>query len=108
MDPNEQSQTTAETQGIEITTDDLGADANGEEGPEEIDLQSLKEATLYAQIAIRKQQEPIYQLEIVRDAINHATKTDRMGRDPEFAKYLNDSLGMKIMPTLSRERSLDN
>ena len=31
-----------------------------------------------------------------------------MGRDEQFAKYLNDTLGMKIMPTLSRERSLDN
>ena len=45
---------------------------------------------------------------MVRDAIRDAARTDRMGRDEAFAKYLNDTLGMKIMPTLSRERSLDN
>ena len=111
MDTNDQSQATADStaQGIEITTDDLGADANNEGGaPAEIELQSLKEAALYSMIAIRKSQEPIYQLQIVRDAINDAIRTDRMGRDPDFAKYLNDVLGMKVMPNLSRERSLDN
>ena len=59
-------------------------------------------------LSIRKQGEPIYQLQVIRDAIRDAIRTDRMGRDEQFAKYLNDTLGMKIMPTLSRERSLDN
>ena len=45
---------------------------------------------------------------MVRDAIRDAIRTDRMGRDEDFAKYLNNTLGMKIMPIMSRERSLDN
>ena len=82
--------------GIEITTDDLGASVKEEAA--EIDLDSLKDAAMRALLAIRKQKEPIYQLQVVRDAINDAIKTDRMGREPEFATYLSDTLGMKIMP----------
>ena len=92
--------------GIEITTDDLGASVKEEAA--EIDLDSLKDAAMRALLAIRKQKEPIYQLQVVRDAINDAIKTDRMGREPEFATYLSDTLGMKIMPQMARERSLDN
>ena len=122
MDSNDQTNESAAPQqqeedttasGIEIiTTDDLGADAantneDGEE-PAEIELDALKEAAIYALLAIRKQGEPKYQLQVVRDAIRDAIRTDRMGRDEDFAKYLNNTLGMKIMPIMSRERSLDN
>ena len=45
---------------------------------------------------------------MIRDALRDAIRTDRMGRDEKFAKYVNDTLGMKFMPTMSKERSVDN
>ena len=82
--------------------------AAADEAPTEIELEALKDAVGRALLAIRKQKEPIYQLQVVRDAIKDAISTDRMAREPEFANYLNNTLGMKMMPQMARERSLDN
>ena len=30
-----------------------------------------------------------------------------MATEPEFATYLNETLGLKVMPAMARERSID-
>ena len=44
---------------------------------------------------------------MIRDAINEAVQSDRMATEPEFATYLNETLGLKVMPAMARERSID-
>jgi len=44
---------------------------------------------------------------VVRDALKDAVATDRMGNDPEFAAYVNQFLGHRLMSSMSRERSND-
>ena len=85
-----------------MQVDDLGA-----QEPTQIDLETLKEATTVAMLAIRKGKEPTYQLSVIRDAINEAIQSDRMATEPEFATYLNETLGLKVMPAMARERSID-
>ena len=85
-----------------MQVDDLGAQA-----ATQIDLESLKEATTVAMLAIRKGKEPTYQLSVIRDAINEAIQSDRMATDPDFATFLNETLGLKVMPAMARERSID-
>ena len=85
-----------------MQVDDLGA-----QEPTQIDLETLKEATTVAMLAIRKGKEPTHKLEVIRDAINEAIQSDRMATDPDFATYLNETLGLKVMPAMARERSID-
>lgn len=44
----------------------------------------------------------------MRDAVRHAIETDRMGRDPEFATFINTTLGSRLMPQMAREKSGDD
>ena len=52
--------------------------------------------------------EPIYQLQVVRDALKHAAETDRMGSDAAFSEFVNTVLGSRLMVNLARERSVDD
>ena len=45
---------------------------------------------------------------MVRDALRDAVATDRMGTDVEFAAYVNQILGHRLMMSLSKERSNDD
>ena len=65
-------------------------------------------ATIEASMAIKKLKEPFYDLIKVRDALRRAVQTDRMGSDPDFANYINSTLGLKLMPLLAREKSSDD
>ena len=111
MDPRfeeEEKTTAADTSaaasdGIEIQTDDLGATAEPE-----LDLDQLKEAVTEASMAIKKGKEPIFQLAMIRDCLRQAIQTDRMGSDKDFNDYLNKTLGIRLMPSMARERSVDD
>ena len=44
----------------------------------------------------------------VRDALNRAVVTDRMGTEQDFAEFVNTTLGVRLMPQLAREKSSDD
>jgi len=45
---------------------------------------------------------------VVRDTLRDAVGRDRMGTDEEFAEYVNETLGMRLMASMARERSNDD
>jgi len=107
MDPRYDENTaesTADVRGIEISTDDLGCDLHESE---ELDLASFMTAANEAHLAMRRMKEPLFQLLKIRDALQDALETDRMGRDAEFANFVNETFGLRMMSQITREKSGD-
>ena len=73
-----------------------------------MELEQLMDAVQEASLAIKKGKEPIFQLAMIRDCLRQAIVTDRMGSDSAFNDYLNKTLGIRLMPSMARERSVDD
>ena len=100
---NSTADATEDSQGVNLGTDATGAD----DEPEDISFEDLKLAAQDAHFSIKKLKEPYFSLVKVRDALRRAIVTDRMGTEQEFADYVNQTLGIRLMPQLAREKSSD-
>ena len=71
------------------------------------ELEKLKETFKAAQSKLRRFDRPTDELTALLENIRHATATNRMGSDPEYAKFMNEELASGITSELTRLTSFD-
>ena len=71
------------------------------------EFEKLKETFKAAQYKLRRFDRPTEELTALLENIRHASATNRMGSDPEYAKFVNDELASGITQELARVTSFD-
>ena len=71
------------------------------------DLVQLKALYLLATNKMKRLDSPTQEIQELCDAINQATVTNRMGTEPEFAKWINDEVAIGLMQKIAKNNSFD-
>ena len=58
-------------------------------------------------MALKRLGTPLEELKIICDAVRDAVATDRMAKEPEFAKWINEEVAIGLMQKLSKTSTFD-
>ena len=73
----------------------------------ESNLESLKDTWNQAKVTLRRLSHPNDEMRIICDAVNDAVATNRMGTEPEFAKWINEEVAIGCMQKLCKTATYD-
>ena len=58
-------------------------------------------------MALKRLGTPLEELKTICDAVRDAVATDRMAKEPEFAKWINEEVAIGLMQKLSKTSTFD-
>ena len=70
-------------------------------------LESLKETWNQAKVTLRRLSHPNEEMRTICEAVRDAVATNRMGTEPEFAKWINEEVGIGVMQKLCKTATFD-
>ena len=71
------------------------------------DLAQLKALYALASAKMKRLDTPQQEIQELCNAIKDAAVTNRMGSEPEFAKWINDEVGIGLMQKMAKTNSYD-